>query len=169
MGQPLGRRQVLDGVREAVHPAAAATRRQLLVSLPRLGEQHLRVAEGHDGVELGVVALDLREVRGHHLDAGHLAPVDQARELERRVPDQGGLPGRRLVDVDVAHGSQGRSGMRRLPMPSTTKPTTKATTVKPMTLRMLSLAIARTGSSQKGWIMLATASPLATDIEILPR
>src|SRR5689334_10893692 len=184
-------------MREAMHPPAAVTGRQLAVALSRLGQQLLAVAECDDRVEHRVVPLDLRQVGGHHVNARHLAPVDEAREPERRVGDETcllfsrvahatslrfitGLPGSSRDSPDnirpwlvpllpARQPAHGRSGMRRLPMPRTTNPTTKATTVKPITLRMFSLAIARTGSSQNGWIMLATASPLATDIEILPR
>ncbi|CNJ71529.1 Uncharacterised protein [Mycobacterium tuberculosis] len=52
---------------------------------------------------------------------------------------------------------------------NTAKPIRNATTVKPITWRTFSFAIASRGNSQKGWIMFATPSPIATAIDISPR
>jgi hypothetical protein len=73
------------------------------------------------------------------------------------------------VGADGVRGCQPTAGMSRKDSPKTASPTRNSTTVKPMTSRTLSLAIASTGSSQNGWIMLATCSPAATDIDSLPR
>ena len=55
---PGGLLQVLDRVREPVHPAAPLAAGQLGVALRRLGEQLVAVAQRHDRVQRRVAALD---------------------------------------------------------------------------------------------------------------
>jgi len=65
-----------------------ARARALRVQLFRLLQRRLR-EEGDDGVHLGVHALDLRDVRAHHLDCRNFPRAHEAREFLGRLKDHG--------------------------------------------------------------------------------
>ncbi|MNQ78691.1 hypothetical protein D3C85_936120 [compost metagenome] len=68
--------QILHGLGHAVHPAQPLAAGQLSVALVGLGQQLLGRLQGHDRVDLGVVAFDLRQIRLHHFAAGKLTRTD---------------------------------------------------------------------------------------------
>ncbi|MCY1507177.1 hypothetical protein D9M68_414450 [compost metagenome] len=70
------RRQVLGRLRHAVKPAQPLARVQLSIALGGLAHQFVAIAPGDDGIELGVDPVDMRQIGGHDLAAGHLAQPD---------------------------------------------------------------------------------------------
>ena len=70
-------------MRKAVHPAEMLAARELSVASPGLLEQVRARLKRHDRVDARVQALDVIEIRGHHLDARDLLRLDRARERDR--------------------------------------------------------------------------------------
>ena len=152
------------------HDLDAGERARLLASekdraleLQRSGTWvHLwRVVGQYSNVSVFDVDFSRRAAR-HPVEPAAVPVHDGRRDRTDRAPL--GAPGESL-----SRSAHPTAGMSRNARPKTTSPTRKSTTVKPMTSRTFSLAIASTGSSQKGWIMFATCSPAATDMDSLPR
>jgi hypothetical protein len=80
-GQALHGREVLDGLREAVHPPPGVATGDLLVPSPRLLQELASLADQHDGVDVRVRALDVVEVGCHDFDARERAHADGPREI----------------------------------------------------------------------------------------
>ena len=113
----LGRGQVLDRLREAVHPAADIRRAQARSSRAlACAQQIAAVLQRDDGVDLGIERVDVVEVGVHHLDAGHLLGLDRARQRERvHHHDVGGLGHRdRYFAAASAAKPRSRSAIRSL-------------------------------------------------------
>ncbi|MNY30952.1 hypothetical protein D3C86_1650890 [compost metagenome] len=68
--------QVFDRLRHAVHPATGLALIQLPVAGVGLRQQLIVRTQRHQRIDLRIEALDLRQVRLHHLAARHLPPVD---------------------------------------------------------------------------------------------
>ena len=89
-GQAFGVRQVLDGLRQAVHPAARSlarfAARQLGIAGLGLGQQFIVGPQADEGVVRGVEPVDARQVGLHHLaarDAPRMDGVGKRAGVER--------------------------------------------------------------------------------------
>ena len=78
----LDRGEVLHRLGKAVQRADVRTLGKLGVARARLGEKCRAVAQRDDRVDRGIELLDLVEIGGHHLDAGHLPRADRAGERD---------------------------------------------------------------------------------------
>ncbi len=80
--QALGRRQVLDGLGHAVHPATGLALVQLAITLRRFGQHVLMGAQRDQRIHRRVEAFDLGQIRLHHFMAGHLPRMDRPRQFD---------------------------------------------------------------------------------------
>ncbi len=89
----MGQGQVLDRVGQAVHPAAIFATGQFGVALLGLGQQGFGRLQADQGIDQGVVVLDVGKVGLHHFPAGNLTQADTLGEFMGLEQDQfaGGL------------------------------------------------------------------------------
>src|SRR5208283_6173263 len=73
-----GRLEILDRMRKAVHPAKMLAASQLRVASFGLVEQMLTRQKRNDRVDARVQAIDVIEIRVHHLDARDPLRLDRA-------------------------------------------------------------------------------------------
>ena len=127
-GKARGVAGVLDGLRNAVQPAARTVRtsrwRQVGVACVGLGEQHVIGCKVHQRIEPWVQRLDARQVGLHHLAARNLARMDGARQGVGVELGQRGVWCHRGASVvalcrtgraGVGRVFQGRLGAKRIP------------------------------------------------------
>jgi hypothetical protein len=85
---PLGQRQILDRVRQAVHPATVFAACQFGVALVGLGQQVFRCLEADQCVDQRIEAFDMGKISLHHFPAGHLAQTNALGEFVGLQQDQ---------------------------------------------------------------------------------
>src|ERR1700722_5453351 len=69
-------------MRKAMHPTAILAPSQLFVSVLCVDEQIIARPQRYDRVYARVKALDLIQIRGHHLDTGNLPRLDRVSQFD---------------------------------------------------------------------------------------
>src|SRR5690606_13828957 len=104
--QPLGLREILDGCRQAVQPAARAAALQLVVGGVRLLHEFGTRPQADDRVDLWIERLDPAEIRLHYRRASQAALMDGARKLRRA--QQGRIAAHVVLAMLVTNKCRGR-------------------------------------------------------------